>query len=143
MSNKSKVISCLVCDVARKEAGGKDALFGVYPNSMKVQELPAILPAFAIWFEMQPKKTKFDAMEIAIFDPDNKKIIEVKGKLEISETNDSIGVPVQFGNISLQKTGRYTIKIGLDEPMKKVKEFFVYGPSNTEKKKRLKGRSKE
>lgn len=134
MSNKSKTISCLICDVARKEAGGKDALFGVYPNAMNVPELPATLPSFAVWFEIKPAKTKFNALEIGIFDPDNKRLVHLKGRLEISKTNDSIGLPVQFGAMTLQKAGRYTVKIGLDEPMKKVKEFFVYASKTSKSK---------
>ncbi|MEK6745811.1 MAG: hypothetical protein AABY33_02095 [Pseudomonadota bacterium] len=134
----TKVTSCIICDIARKESGGKDILIGVYSNYMKINPLPAVLPNFAVWMELQTEETKFDSLEISILDPDNKTLINAKGKLEITSETSYVGIPMQFSNMPFPKAGKYKIQIGIDGPMKTVKEFFVLGNVKSEAKKRAK-----
>lgn len=126
MTEKAKVAACIICDIARRELGGKDILIGVYSNYIEVPSFPVALPNFAVWVELQTEETNIDNLEISILDPDNKVIINAKGKLEISSKAHSVGIPMQFANMTFTKSGKYTIKIGLDGPMKKTKEFFVH-----------------
>lgn len=134
----TKVTSCLICDIARKESGGKDILIGVYSTYIKIKSLPAILPNFAVWIELQTEETEFDSLEISILDPDGKPTVKAKGKLEITSETGYVGIPMQFANMPFQKAGKYKIQIGIDSPMKTVKEFFVLGDIKTETKKRAK-----
>ncbi len=134
----TKVASCIICDIARKESGGKDILIGVYSTYMKIKSLPVVLPNFAVWIELQTEETQFDSLEISILDPDNKPLVNAKGKLEITSETGYVGIPMQFANMPFQKTGKYKIQIGIDSPIKTVKEFFVLEDVKAGTKKRIK-----
>jgi len=125
MTKEAKIISCIVCDITRQEEGGKTTLLGVYPKSVAVTKLPAILPNFGIWVEVLPAQKKNSNIEFEIVSPDKKTLVKGKGKLEISSTDYPIGLPIQFHHVTFNVAGKYVIKFAIDGAMKKIGEFTV------------------
>lgn len=125
MQKNSKIISCIICDIARQEDGGKSTLLGVYPKSMAIAKFPAILPNLGIWVEILPARKKFNSMQFEILSPDKKVIAKGGGKLDISSIDYSIGLPIQLHNITFDMAGKYVIKFSLDGDMKKVAELII------------------
>src|SRR5690349_18539478 len=117
-SQLSRITACIICEIARKENGQKDNLLGVFPKSIQVPQLPAMLPNLAIWLEVVPAS---DYMEIdfSISNPDGKEIIKGKGQVELQSRDEyAVGLPLQLHAITFKAPGIYQVKVGINGPMK-------------------------
>jgi len=124
-SNKLQIKSCIICEIARKELGGKDSLMGVFAHTIMTQEIPFMVPFFAIWIEMKAEKLKYDSLEIQVMSPDGKMIVGAKGSLEFSEINDFVGIPFQLPALIFPLEGIYKVRFGYDNDMAEVGQFEV------------------
>jgi hypothetical protein len=125
MAKKYKIKSCLICDLARKEQGGKDILIGIYSGTMMSQVIPFSIPIFAVWIEMKPEKTHYEHLTIEIVDPNGTLVAGAKGGINFSDTRGYTGIPFQFGTATFLVEGKYKIRFGSDNLMEEIGEFSV------------------
>lgn len=99
-------------------------------NTINAEEFPAIhqrLTVVTNYIAEAKDLNKKKEQTVAIFDPENHKIID---NTIVTETNTTTGNEVQFIsyflNIPLKTEGTYTVKVYLDQDKKPVKELPLH-----------------
>lgn len=128
MTKKSNVLSCIICDIARKEITGKDILVGVYAGTLGVDKFPATVPTFGMWIEYLPKHSGVISINVEVVDPQDKSIFGAVGELQVTEPGISTGLSVQFGSFTVEKPGKYMIRITAEDeaPYTRTFEFLSH-----------------
>ena len=117
--------SMLICDVARKELGGKDILIGVYSGSMLSKDVPFSMPSFAVWLEVRPLKKSYKSVALEIITPKEETLIAANGQVVLLDNSEFSGIPFQFGSFMFPMEGIYKVKFGFDGKLEEVGNFKI------------------
>jgi hypothetical protein len=120
-----KIHSVLICDDVRKEDNGKEILIGVYTNKLMTNTPPPIQMAkLCFWILCTMNFTGKRNMALEIISPSRDKIMGGSGKIDTKhEGKTSVVLP--FFSVQLPEVGVYSIKFGIDQPLRKIGGFEV------------------
>lgn len=94
----NRVVSCVFCDLVRKEVGNKDILIGVYGGNLNLPAYP-YHGYFSIWLEFDAPVGRH-AVDVKISFPSTDPPIEFSIELDVVETGNTSfflnGIPLSF-----------------------------------------------
>lgn len=128
MSKDYEVKFVLFADDVRKEDNGKDIIIGAYSDAVVLQQIPALLPIFSIWFQLLLQKLKFDAVNACIKDPNSTVIANITGSVVFDNKLFPSAFSVKFNPLPIHMWGVYTAHLGMDCEMEKIGQFEVLSP---------------
>lgn len=125
MTVSYKLVSVLIADDVRKETSGKDIAIGIYSGVIICTTIPTVLPTFALRFEIIPTKQRYDKVICKIRDPQLDDIMTYTGVIKVANLDYYSAFSMRFSPFIINVTGRYTIHLGMDGPVRKAAYFEV------------------
>jgi hypothetical protein len=125
-----KILHTIICDDIRREDNGKEILIGMLNQGLVLQQVPAIIPTFAIRFLIQPIKTDYDDVVVKVIGPEGEQVFKAEMKFKFQTAKYMGSFFVKVSPMPLKSYGRYQIWLGLDEEPTNVSTFEVIRPDD-------------
>jgi hypothetical protein len=139
MPKQPKVLSIIVCEDIREEVGGKQSAYGLFDFEMICANFPALLPKLYFRVLVQIPRRKPKTLKFLVSHGTHK-LIEYDGAFP------EIAMPTTSGNVAMgfaaspaiiPAAADYTIKMGIDAPLKTVAHFNFRLPKGDVERARL------
>ena len=125
MASNYTYVSTLICDDCRKEDTGKDIAIGIYVGSIVTQQLPLLMPIFAIRFEVVPDKRRYENVTAIIKDPEGRETVRVGGIIEFNQINVPSSFFFRISSVLFQNEGKHTVSLAMDGELDEIYEFKI------------------
>ena len=136
-----KLLSVILCDDIRNEMNAKQTLIGIYDDAILAQSFPLLMPklcmriAITLLAKRKPKK-----LRVLVSSPQSK-VIDVDTEFpstQLPETGSkTFAIPLQISPFVVASPTDFVIKLGFDQPAKKIGQFAVRAAKNEAEKKRF------
>ena len=113
----------IICDDIRQEFGNKLTFVGTYQNLIIVSKLPYIFPKLCFFVQYKDIRAG-DKFSLELTDPLDKRIDKaINMTVPVGSKIEKLRLSAVFSPIKVEKEGRYTLSITVNDNEKKKQEI--------------------